>query len=91
MLSDLRSPSVEPMSVSDLRACLNVSKADAARLLGVSVDTIERDVMPDLPVGQITCPSPVAKIYRFSFDPNQLYIFRRPVSFKGAFRDRHER
>jgi hypothetical protein len=32
-----------------------------------------------------------AKIFRFSFDPNHLYISRHPGPHKGAFRDRHER
>ena len=38
-----------------------------------------------------TCPVPLPKIFPFSFDPNQLYILRRPRPHKGAFRDRHER
>jgi hypothetical protein len=43
-------------------------------------------VQPDL--GR---PVPFAKIFRFSFDPNQLHIPRHPGPHKGAFRDRHER
>ena len=35
--------------------------------------------------------SPLAKIFRFSFDPNHFYIASIPAQCKGAFRDRHER
>ena len=37
------------------------------------------------------CPVPLAKIFRFTSDPNHLYIRRHPDPHKGAFRDRHER
>jgi hypothetical protein len=37
------------------------------------------------------CPAPFAKIFRFTFHPNHLYIPRHPGPHKGAFRDRHER
>jgi hypothetical protein len=37
------------------------------------------------------CPALFAKIFRFTFDPNHLYILHRPGPYKGAFRDRHER
>ena len=36
-------------------------------------------------------PVPLAKIFRFSFDPNHFYISRHPRPHRGAFRDRHER
>ena len=36
-------------------------------------------------------PVPFAKIFRFSPDPNHLYIRRHPASSRGAFRDRHGR
>ena len=35
--------------------------------------------------------SPLAKIFRFPFDPNHFYLSRHPGPHKGAFRDRHER
>ena len=36
-------------------------------------------------------PVPLAKIFRFTSDPNHFYISRHPGPHKGAFRDRHER
>ena len=48
---------------------------------------------PGSPAGKsvIRCPVLFAKIFRFSFDPNHFYIYRRPGPHRGAFRDRHER
>jgi hypothetical protein len=39
----------------------------------------------------LACPVPLSKKFRFSLDPNQIYIHRRPVPQRGAFRDRHGR
>jgi hypothetical protein len=38
-----------------------------------------------------SCPAPPRKIFRFSADPNQIYIHLYPVPHRGAFRDRHGR
>ena len=35
--------------------------------------------------------SPLAKIFRFTSEPNHFYIARIPAQHRGAFRDRHER
>jgi hypothetical protein len=37
------------------------------------------------------CPVPISKIFRFTSDPNQLYICFHSGLHGGAFRDRHER
>src|SRR3984885_12377438 len=37
------------------------------------------------------CPAPFAKIFRFTSDPNHLYIYRHPVLTRGTYRDRHGR
>jgi hypothetical protein len=37
------------------------------------------------------CPAPCAKIFRFTFDPNHLFIYRHPAPARGAYRDRHGR
>jgi hypothetical protein len=39
----------------------------------------------------LPCPVRFAKIFRFALHPNQIYIHRRPVPHRGAFRDRHGR
>jgi hypothetical protein len=65
------------------RACQ--SRDDVARLRAPDDEFLEPDQ------ADATCPVLLPKIFRFAFGPNQIHKPRRPVSTRGAFRDRHGR
>jgi hypothetical protein len=56
----------------------------ASHVIAARVTRSACQLAPDEQITE-SCPTPFAKIFRFAFTPNQIYIPRRPVPSEGRF------